>query len=1213
MSARRTCRPIRFPLRLQALEGRIAPATFTVTNNNNSGSGSLRQAVTDANNHSGADLINFSSFFNTPRTITLSSTIGITAAVTIDGPGAANVTISGNDAVRIFNTQSAPAGSAISLMDLTLKSGRILANSSDYGAAVGAADETISLTRCIFTSNWAYDGGAISVSSGGSLSATECVFASNTASFGGGAIFFGGSGSLIAMACEFDSNSSSAGGAVWVTGGGSLTTSDCRFRSNTAGNGGAILSGGAGGPTSLTRCEITGNVAVSGGGLAAYGSLLLESSTVSGNSAVGAYGSYGYYPGDGGGIFAPAGTATTIRNSTISGNSAGGSAGILAATLTVQNSTIVGNTAVFWAGIAGGIAASSVMLESSIVANNSAPSAPDISATTVNAKTSSIFNRSGIDTFTDLGGNRPAGEDPRLGPLQDNGGPNPTHLLLPGSPCLDTGSNPANLTTDQRGPGFPRVLSGAPDMGAVEGVDVHPRATVVNLPPIVTVPGGTSYTVVIRYDDDVGIDLTTIDLNDIRVTGPAYATPQAPTALSISGSGTVVTVTYTVPAPGGAFDFTDYGAYSVAMVANQVGDSDSPAHHFVAAGPLGGFHVAIPGVLKVDEPSDIDDGNTSAGHLSLREALRLTNAAVGTSDTITFDPAVFGSPRTLTLTAGQFTVTDSVAIVGPGSGLLTLNAGGACRHFFGTLAGTGSLLSLSGLTLTSGLVNDDGGAIFNNTGRLDLSDVVISNCQASNAGGAIFAVGSLTMRDCTVSNNTDAGSGGGIYVSVSGSVYGGGAVVIERSSIVNNQAGGAGGGLDINSYGALQISDSVIAGNQADRQSATYGGGGIFVGGAIGSGSFIRNSTISGNVAANGSPGGGLSLVTYDTLPIANSTITGNSTTGSGGGIAVTAGYYGGVGNVTLNSTIISGNSAGSAADMNFPVAISVSGDNNLIGVANAGNFTLIGAGNKTGAVAVPLNPMLAPLANNGGPTKSHALLPGSPALNAGNNAAGLTTDQRGLGFLRVVGSAADIGAFEVQTAPVVQSVGVNDGSAQRSEVKSISVTFSTAVTFGGGNAVAAFQLQHLTDGAHVVLIAAVSSDTAGDTVVTLTFSGPETDPVSALNGGPASLADGRYRLTILSTMVSANGEVLNGGGPNGDYVSPTDTYQGNGLHLYRLFGDVSGDGVVDSADLGQFRSTFNRNSTDPLYLAFLDANGDGVVDSTDLGQFRSRFNVNVF
>ena len=110
--------------------------------------------------------------------------------------------------------------------------------------------------------------------------------------------------------------------------------------------------------------------------------------------------------------------------------------------------------------------------------------------------------------------------------------------------------------------------------------------------------------------------------------------------------------------------------------------------------------------------------------------------------------------------------------------------------------------------------------------------------------------------------------------------------------------------------------------------------------------------------------------------------------------------------------------------------------------------------------------------------------------------------------------------------AATVAGVQVNDGSAQRSEVRSIAVTFSGPVNFAGGNAqaAAAFQLTHLTDSNNVDLSAAVSADAQGRTVVTLTFSGAETDAVSAENPQnltPAplpSLADGRYQLTILST-----------------------------------------------------------------------------------------------
>jgi hypothetical protein len=209
-----------------------------------------------------------------------------------------------------------------------------------------------------------------------------------------------------------------------------------------------------------------------------------------------------------------------------------------------------------------------------------------------------------------------------------------------------------------------------------------------------------------------------------------------------------------------------------------------------------------------------------------------------------------------------------------------------------------------------------------------------------------------------------------------------------------------------------------------------------------------------------------------------------------------------------------------------------------------------------------------------------------------------------------------------------VAAVQVNDGSAQHSEVRSIAVTFSGPVTFSGSgtvnqNAAAAFQLSQINDLAtHFAspvavnnLAAAVTTNGSGQTVVTLSFTttgNPTTiDPVSALNGGAASLADGRFQLTILSANVSGASGNLVGGGPNGNYVSPTDTLGGGAgqLHLYRIFGDVTGDGIVDQQDLGQFRTSFNSAPANPAF----DANNDGNVDQQDLGQFRTRFNGNVF
>jgi hypothetical protein len=206
-----------------------------------------------------------------------------------------------------------------------------------------------------------------------------------------------------------------------------------------------------------------------------------------------------------------------------------------------------------------------------------------------------------------------------------------------------------------------------------------------------------------------------------------------------------------------------------------------------------------------------------------------------------------------------------------------------------------------------------------------------------------------------------------------------------------------------------------------------------------------------------------------------------------------------------------------------------------------------------------------------------------------------------------------------VAPPPTVSSVTVGDASAQRSEVRSVTVTFSGLVLFAGGvnNAAAAFQLAHVTDGNNVLLSATVSTNGFWQTVVTLTFSGAETDPESALNGGVPSLADGRYTLTAFGTDVTgANGLALAGNGSAGsNYVSPTDTFGGGTgqLKLYRLFGDSTGDGVVDQFDLGQFRGANNSSSGSPFYLSYLDADNSGVIDQTDLGQFRTRFNTSVF
>jgi uncharacterized protein (TIGR03118 family) len=205
--------------------------------------------------------------------------------------------------------------------------------------------------------------------------------------------------------------------------------------------------------------------------------------------------------------------------------------------------------------------------------------------------------------------------------------------------------------------------------------------------------------------------------------------------------------------------------------------------------------------------------------------------------------------------------------------------------------------------------------------------------------------------------------------------------------------------------------------------------------------------------------------------------------------------------------------------------------------------------------------------------------------------------------------------AVDPGTAPKVASVIVNGGAAQRSLVTQLQVTFDQHVNLPA-DAADAFHLSRISDGAGVNLTAAVD-DFGAATVVTFDFIGGAVEPAT-LPFSRQSLADGRYQLTVLSAEVDGPNGALDGAGtgiPGVDYHSPADTLGGGPgqLRLYRLFGDANGDGVVDPVDLNRFRSTFNVNSTSPLYVAFLDANQDNVVDPVDLDRFRLRFNTNVF
>ena len=278
-----------------------------------------------------------------------------------------------------------------------------------------------------------------------------------------------------------------------------------------------------------------------------------------------------------------------------------------------------------------------------------------------------------------------------------------------------------------------------------------------------------------------------------------------------------------------------------------------------------------------------------------------------------------------------------------------------------------------------------------------------------NLAGRVFHVSSgvtATIAGLTITNGNsqDEGpnSGGGIYNDHA-------TLAVDNCTVSGNYAGWAGGGVH-NSSGTLTVTNSTFSGNSANYLFGVGSGGGIFNEGYDGNATLtVTNSTFSGNYARL--VGGGICNDGFGsaTLTVSNSTFSGNSAESGASSI-----YNGG--SMTIGSTILNG---GYGNLYNLYGTVSSLGYN--LSSDNAGGLlTAIGDQINT-------DPMLGPLQDNGGPTFTHAPLPGSPAIDAGKNFTSWSTDQRGSGFARTFdyasianangGDGTDIGAFEVQPA----------------------------------------------------------------------------------------------------------------------------------------------------------------------------------------------------
>jgi hypothetical protein len=437
--------------------------------------------------------------------------------------------------------------------------------------------------------------------------------------------------------------------------------------------------------------------------------------------------------------------------------------------------------------------------------------------------------------------------------------------------------------------------------------------------------------------------------------------------------------------------------------------------------------------------TNLDD----AGAGSLRQAI-LDTPSGGTVD---FQPGLTG---TITLTSGQLDIDKDLTVAGPGADVITVSGNMYYRVF--EIATPNVSVTISALTIAHGYTYGNAGSGIQSMGNLTLSDCVLNGNEAfAGAGGAISSAGTLTVSDCVLSDN-QAQSGGGIY----NYRFQGGLVTITRSTLRDNSATfgspAMGGGI-YNNGGTLILTDSTVSGNISSGSgalSALSEGGGILnngtmtaagstlsgnvAGASVGNGSAfsaggavynsgdlsITNSTIRGNgvsaggilMASSGSSSGG-GIYNTSTLTIVSATLTGNSASNSGHGNSIgggTATAGGGV--TTARNILLAANSAGTEApDVSGTLE---SQGYNLIGDSSGGSgfvdTDLVGTADN------PIDPKLGPLQDNGGPTLTMALLPGSPALDTGDPAQFGTVDQRGV----VRAGGVNIGAYQASASVFV-------------------------------------------------------------------------------------------------------------------------------------------------------------------------------------------------
>jgi CSLREA domain-containing protein len=1132
---------------------------------NSDGDCSLREAITAANDNTAVDacpagdaVITDTITFDVAGTITVSSQLSVTAGGPLEIDGGGVITTSGGETTRVWWVES---DSELILQRLAVVNGQI----TDDGAGLYNNYGNVTIINSTFSENtsWTYGGG---IYSDGSLIINDSTFSGNYADFGGGIWGI----TITITNSTFSGNFAETGGGI--SSHRSLIINDSIFSGNSAKNIGGAISGGN---MTLTNNTFSGNIAgFQAGGIYSFGIMTITDSIFFRNTAD--YGG-GIYSQDsltitivnstfsdnsvddmGGGIYCDCKTGgyMTITNSTFSGNSAGIAGGGIfnSGISTITNSTFSVNTADL---NGGGIYNENYLyIINSTFSGNSANEGGGVAGSAVLTNTIIANSLSGGDCFgsiTDGGYNLDSdgtcGLDPANGSL-----PNTNPMLGPlqdnGGPTWTRALLPDSPAIDA---GDDAQCPPTDQRGVIRPIDGdHDGAAVCD---IGSYEFDANYLIVTTLEDELNSDgdcslreaITAANTN-----APVDACPAGEVLTDTIGfnvSGTIIVTSQLSVIAGGPL-VIDGGEVIITS----------------GGGMTGVWWVYPDSEFVLQNMTTINGNNTGLynydGNVAIINNTFSNNqveGAIVNDGTMSIERSTFSGNRAYD--GGAITNYETLTITGSTFTGNNAEDGGAIDNEDGAITITNS-------TFYRNSVNDMGGVFFN-WGSLTITGSRFTSNRAVYDAGFMANLGTAIIMNSTITGNT------GFY---GGAIFNDGEMTVTNS-ILSDNVGSYGGGID--NPGILTVTNSTFYGNVADII-----GGGInnWVYGIV----TITNSTFTANRSGSG---GAIYNQTESSLTIVNSTISGNSAS-EGGGI-----YNDG--STSLSNTVIANSFSGGDC-----FGAIIDGGHNI---DSDGTCSLDPANGSLPNT----DPILGPLHDNGGPTWTHALLPGSPAIDAGDDAQCPATDQRGVTRPRDGdgdGSAVcDIGSFELEfyylIVTTLEDELNNDGDCSLREAIEAANTNAPVDACPAGDGVLIDTITFDVQGI-ITVTSQLSVTTGGPLVIdgreVITTSGGGTTRVWWVETGSD--------LTISNLSVVKGFDLLNGAGlfnHNGDVTITNCTLsENNVISLDNTYGGA----IYNVGNMTIISSTFSENTAD--YGGGVSSDGSLTVANSYFYDNNGNFNA---